>query len=64
MRLHGGDESGPDRDRAEAGGEGQRHELGLVAKLGDEHHAEADHERDEDAVHVGVLLKTGDETGA
>ena len=35
----------------EAGGEGQRHQLGLVAQLGDEDDAEADDQRGEETVH-------------
>ena len=56
-RVHdrGGDrDADQHRERPVAGGEGQRHELGLVAQLGDEHDAEADGERDQEAVHVGA----------
>ncbi len=46
-----------DRPHLEAGGEGERHELGLVAQLGDEDDAEGDERADEDGVHgtVGPL---------
>jgi hypothetical protein len=62
---HGGGDRDPDehRHRPVARGERERHELGLVAQLGDEHHAEADRERDQEAVHGAELLESWPDRG-
>jgi hypothetical protein len=62
-RRGGKSDADEHRQRPVAGGEREGHQLGLVAQLGDEHHAEADRERKQKTVHIAVDGTSGWRSG-